>query len=558
MTMKSKLSAEQLLKENEELKERLEQAEQLIDAIKAGEVDAFALTQNDRSEIFTLQTGDYAYRALVENFQEGALNLSEEGLIVYSNNHFAKLLGTTYDKVIGQPIFSFIHPDSSSYFDGMFRKSLSGNCRGEISLVGADGREVHVYASLTSLQPTLSTVGMIATDLTEKERQEKILEQKNLELLSSEEKFNRLFFLSPVSIALSDVRTGRLIMINDHFVRTFGYAREDIIGKTALEIGLTKNQDAREDIVTDMSAHGSIRNRETELFRKSGEVVSVLMSAELIRIGNNEYYLGAHNDITDRKKSEQALARSNAELQKLNKELQSFAYISSHDLQEPLRKIQTFATRILEQEHQNLSNAGKEQFQRMQVAARRMQTLIDDLLAYTRANLTDDTFKKTDLKRIIDEVKEDLKEDLVEKRATIDSTELCDASVIPFQFRQLMHNLIGNSLKFSSPGQPPHIKIRSEIERGTKLDGAGLEPQATYCHISVSDNGIGFEPQYREKIFEVFQRLHPKATYNGTGIGLAIVKKIVENHRGIITANSKPNKGATFDIYLPVNGQHSN
>ena len=136
--------------------------------------------------------------------------------------------------------------------------------------------------------------------------------------------------------------------------------------------------------------------------------------------------------------------------------------------------------------------------------------------------------------------------------ATIEATELGDANIIPFQFRQLMHNLIGNSLKFSTPDNPPHIKIKSETANGINLQNPHLSPQKKYCHISISDNGIGFESQYSEKIFEVFQRLHGKNEYNGTGIGLSIVKKIVENHEGLITATSELNKGATFDIYIPA------
>ncbi len=253
--------------------------------------------------------------------------------------------------------------------------------------------------------------------------------------------------------------------------------------------------------------------------------------------------------VTERTKE---LEASNIQFQNMNKELQSFAYISSHDLQEPLRKIQTFASRIKEKEKNNLSDSGKDMFNRMQDAAKRMQTLIQDLLAYSRTNITERNFLTTDLNEIIAEVKEDLKEELNEKHATIEANQLCDADIIPFQFRQLMHNLIGNSLKFSNPKNPPHIQIKSEIANGIKFNNEKLSPQNKYCHITVSDNGIGFEQQYSEKIFELFQRLHGKNEYNGTGIGLSIVKKIVENHHGIITAYGDLNKGATFEIYIPT------
>ncbi len=240
-----------------------------------------------------------------------------------------------------------------------------------------------------------------------------------------------------------------------------------------------------------------------------------------------------------------------AELRIANKELLAFTYISSHDLQEPLRKIQTFVTIILENENKNLSESGKHNFKRMQLAAGRMQQLIDDLLAFSRINMTDHKFEKTDLSLIIEEVKTELKETFEEKLATIDSIELCAANVIPFQFRQLLYNLISNALKFSNPDVPSKISIKSEVVKGSKLNNEKLSAEKNYCHIIVKDNGIGFEPHFSERIFGVFQKLHSKEIYAGTGIGLAIVKKIVENHNGIITASGELNKGARFDIYIP-------
>ena len=265
------------------------------------------------------------------------------------------------------------------------------------------------------------------------------------------------------------------------------------------------------------------------------------------------------HDLTEKKKADDKLKlnaleleQKNAELEQMNKELQSFAYISSHDLQEPLRKIQTFATQIIERESENLSDVGKDKFHRMQNAAKRMQTLINDLLSYSRTNVQERVFEKTDLSKIIDEVKEDLKEELEQKGAVIEKHKTCVIDLIPFQFRQLLYNLVSNAVKFSKADIPPVVKIDSKIVNGSVLNNEKAQPNTDYCHVSVSDNGIGFDQQYSAKIFEVFQRLHGKLEYTGTGIGLAIVKKIVENHNGFITASGEPNEGATFDIYIPV------
>ena len=248
----------------------------------------------------------------------------------------------------------------------------------------------------------------------------------------------------------------------------------------------------------------------------------------------------------------QALEDTNMELEKMNKELQSFAYISSHDLQEPLRKIQTFSSQILNNELNNLSADGKDKFARMQNAAQRMQTLIDDLLTYSQTNTAERKFETVDLNIIIDEVKDDLKEELRHKHAVIEVRKTCVVHIIPFQFRQLLFNLVNNSLKFSKPGETPLIVMNCEMVKWTQGKNEQLLKDIDYCHISVSDNGIGFEEQYREKIFEVFQRLHGRSVYAGTGIGLAIVKRIVENHGGIVTATGELGRGATFDIYIPV------
>ncbi|MBK5278824.1 MAG: two-component sensor histidine kinase, partial [Bacteroidia bacterium] len=249
-----------------------------------------------------------------------------------------------------------------------------------------------------------------------------------------------------------------------------------------------------------------------------------------------------------------------AELIIANKELVAFTYISSHDLQEPMRKIQTFAGRLLETEQQNLSETGKDYFQRMQAAAKRMQQLLKDLLAFSRVNSGELKFEMTDLKILIEEVKNDFKEVTEAVSCTFEINQIGKANIVPIQFRQLIQNLVGNALKFSKSNKPPHIVVSSKIARGSELykekmisapQLRRLSPDRSYCHITFSDNGIGFEPEFKEQIFEVFQRLHSKKDYEGTGIGLAIVKKIVENHNGIITATSELGKGATFDIYIP-------
>ncbi|HEY0091517.1 MAG TPA: PAS domain-containing protein, partial [Flavobacterium sp.] len=292
---------------------------------------------------------------------------------------------------------------------------------------------------------------------------------------------------------------------------------------------------------TDAFDRQEISKWEYRVVRKDGKTVHVRGSGSIIiDEDGKKYMIGTLQDITEEKKREQQLKENNEALVNMNKELESFAYISSHDLQEPLRKIQTFASRIIEDESQNITEKGRDHFQKIQNAALRMQTLIDDLLVYSRTTTEDRKFEKTSLIELIEEIKEELKEDLDIYQATIYVGKMTELRLIPFQFRQLMHNLIGNSLKFSKRTERPRIEISSKIVTGLESRESKLQEAEKYCHITVTDNGIGFEPEYGDKIFEVFQRLHGRDKYNGTGIGLAIVKKIVDNHNGVIKATGMP------------------
>jgi PAS domain S-box-containing protein len=259
--------------------------------------------------------------------------------------------------------------------------------------------------------------------------------------------------------------------------------------------------------------------------------------------------LGTAQDVTELKRYEAEIEKKNAELENMNKELSSFAYVASHDLQEPLRKIQVLSKRILEKEISGLSADGRECFRRMENAANRMQQLINDLLSYSRTAIRESHLEPTDLNNLLQQVKMDLNEKLATTSAIIETGMLPKLNVVPFQFKQLFTNLINNSIKFSKPGIAPHIKIDSSITN--KINGA-VDAQKKYYHIQITDNGIGFENEYKDQIFGLFSRLHGRSEYEGTGIGLSICKRIIENHNGTIDAEGEPGKGATFNIYLPV------
>ena len=418
---------EEYAAENDQLRQRLEEAEQLIDAIRDGEVDAFAIANDSESKIYTLQTGDYAYRVLIEEFGEGALNVTEDGLIVYTNQAFCDLMQLPYEKVIGSHFADYVPAEFKELFSTLFKQALKGKSRGEISLK-PDGRFIPVYISLTTLQPNLPTVGMVITDFSEKKKNEEIILQY-----------------------------------------------------------------------------------------------------------------------------QQNLEGKNRELLQSNAELASFAHIASHDLQEPLRKIQVFTNRILETEENDFKPTTTDYFNRIVNASKRMQHLIADLMEYSRLNNMENIFSTEALDDILRNVTTNLSDDIQEAGATIVSEGLPEMKIIPYQFVQLFSNLISNSLKYRNKEGIPVIRVSArEIDtRDADQQHASIAP-GKYCMISFADNGIGFEPVYTEKIFDLFQRLHGKKEYEGTGVGLAICKKIMQNHGGYITAFGEPGKGAIFNLYLPL------
>jgi light-regulated signal transduction histidine kinase (bacteriophytochrome) len=248
-----------------------------------------------------------------------------------------------------------------------------------------------------------------------------------------------------------------------------------------------------------------------------------------------------------------------AELIAAHEELHVFTYISSHDLQEPLRKIQLFAALLLETEKQTMSAKVASYLKKMTASARQMQILIEALQVYSDVDMKEEqVFEKTSLGEILLDVKKQFSEAILEKNITIDAARLGNAHVNPYQFRQVFSHLVDNAVKFSNPDVTSYLTIRSSIASGRELEEENpameegkLSPEKNYCHIRFSDNGIGFDMEYRHKIFEIFQRLHNKGAYGGAGIGLSIIKKIIQNHAGFITATGEADKGAIFDIYIP-------
>lgn len=289
-----------------------------------------------------------------------------------------------------------------------------------------------------------------------------------------------------------------------------------------------------------------------------------IQGAIMFHDGKPARLFGVAQDITDQKLFAEALAEqvtdrtkelslANQELQNLNIELEQFAYAASHDMQEPLRKVQTFSSMLLEHGASQLDERGKIFLSKIGVSVARMKNIIESLLEYSRQTREHKQLVDTDLNAIVDDIENDLELYVTEKQATFRKDKLPVIKAVPGQINQLFYNIIVNSLKFGKPGVPVEIDIRcSQVSEANLEQRPLLVKGTTYVQLDFRDNGIGFEQQYADKIFSLFKRLHGRSEYEGTGIGLALCKKIVLNHQGDMYASSAVNEGATFTVILPV------
>ncbi|MBT9189214.1 GAF domain-containing sensor histidine kinase [Zobellia russellii] len=248
----------------------------------------------------------------------------------------------------------------------------------------------------------------------------------------------------------------------------------------------------------------------------------------------------------------ETMRRQDTAIKKKDVELATYDFISSHDLQEPLRKIQILTSTLEKKEEKNLSEKGKKYFKSIKKAATRMRNILNDLLTYSETEFKPKSFKELDLNVLVNRAKARLSTQLEESNAIINTNDLCTLNIVPIQMEQLFYNLFANSLSFRSDKRPLLIEVDSKQGLGQSFGVQGLEEAKMYCEITVKDNGMGFDQQYSEKIFDIFQRLKSKENDKSTGIGLSIVRRIVENHNGKIIAIGKPDHFAIFKIYLPL------
>ena len=500
-------------------------------------------------------------KLIIEASELGIWDLDLKTQEMVASERCYNILGFANKKSLTQEeLIAHVHPDDVKLRAEAFEKAyVEGSLHYQIRIVWED-QSLHwkdvkgkvYYDENNKPERMLGTV----RDITE----ERTFHQQ---LLEREEKFRLLADSMPQFVWTSDPE-GNLNYFNQSVFDFSGLTLEQIKRDGWQQI--VHPDDKEENIKQWMEAVRSGKDFLLEhRFRKhNGEYRWQLSRAipQKDADGTIKMWVGTSTDVQEQKMftteleklvqlGTNELQQKNMALEKINKELQSFVYISSHDLQEPLRKIQIFASRIIETEYDVLSENGKKYFTRMHKSANRMQNLIQDLIAYSRTNDQEIKYEIVDLLEIIEDTKETLTEELEQSDVTFELNNLGKVKVVLVQFRQVVLNLISNSIKFAKKDQPVHIKISCESIKGKETGIEALNVDQNYNHIQYCDNGIGFDQQYSKKIFEVFQRLHNKEAYTGTGIGLAIVKRIIENHEGVILATGQLNKGATFDIYIP-------
>ena len=428
---------EKLIQEKVELNIKLNEANEIIESIKKGNIDAVFIANNGTEKVLAAKTADQTYRRFIENMSEGVVTILADGIILYSNSSFANMVNLPLESVVGTNFRKYIPVEHLETFERLFGEYSQDDTKVELSLFDLNGMRRYFNISLNTLH-------------------------------------------------LQDVIALNLVWSD----------------------------------VTDLKR--AIEKR-------------ILSENEVVVLNNK---LKVNIDI----------------LKEANIELSTFAHIASHDLQEPLRKIMTYSKMLKDEYYEIIDQRGQSYISKMHGASARMRNLVNDILEYSDLAKSEMLFKPVMLQLIIKDVVSDLDIVLKETEATITIVEeLPIIEANPGQIRQLFQNLISNSLKFIKSDILPQISITYKIANGRqigKMDEDILDTK--FCVICVNDNGIGFKPEYASKIFTIFQRLNNNALYQGTGIGLAICKRIVERHRGMIIAESKPGEGALFTITLPV------
>jgi two-component system, chemotaxis family, sensor kinase Cph1 len=532
-----------LRQENEELKSRLGEAEETIRALRSGEVDAIVIYGPEGPSVFTLQGAEHAYRVMVETMTEGAVTTSLDGTVLYGNPSMEQIVGTPVGAIMGKPLAEFVAPAERRKFADFLKRARLGSARGRFRLgSGAVHRTAYFSSARLGQEEAEPQICMVVTDLTELEATaDKLREaQAEKEILQASEKRFRLLAEAVPQIVWTADPDGDVDYYNRKWTEFSGIPQKKSLG---WKWSAAVHPDDREQSMATWRrsvAEGTPCEIEHRLRRADGAYRWFLSRALPIRDeqGRVLRWFGTATEITELREAQRALEKTNEELGRSNQELEQFAYIASHDLQTPLRSITGFLD-LLSRRYQGKLGPEADEFIAFAVdGAQRMHQLINDILAFSRVTTHGLPFGPVDCRAILDRALVNLRAAIGESGAVISQGELPTVGGDESQLAQLFQNLVDNAIKYRKPGEPPRIHVAAEEKE-------------TEWVFRVEDNGIGFDPRHTERVFQIFQRLHTTSEYSGTGIGLAICKKIVERHDGRMWVETEPGQGSTFYFTLP-------
>jgi PAS domain S-box-containing protein len=537
------------------------------------EIAQYTYTQQLEKNNEALRKSEERYHKMVAEVQDYAIILLDPtGIVLDWNKGAQKVKGYLPEEIIGKSFKLFYTPEDlkQNFPERLLHEAVvKGSTLNEGWRMRKDGTRFWGSVSITALHGShgeITGFSKVTRDLTvQKIADDQLrefaneLKSKNEILRKSEERYHRMIDEVQDYAILLLSKEGNIENWNSGAMHIKGYTAEEIVGKH-FRIFYPSEDAVRglpEQLLeiarrTGRATHEGWRVRKNGTRFWGNVVITALHDDDHNIVG----YTKVTRDLTDRKKAEDtlrenaiALDQKNKALENLNSELSSFVYVASHDMKEPLRKIQTYVSMFDEQ----LSERGKTYLERIGSSAARMQSLIEDLLSYSQVSNDSSAVEELDLNQLLDTVKHDLEVPIAQRKAIVQSSTLPKIKGVRFQLYQVFLNILSNALKFSKEHEVPQVKIHADVvSRSAELPPRLAGLNQSYHHITIRDNGIGFEAENSNRIFEVFQRLHPKHTYSGTGIGLAIVKKVMDNHNGLVMAESQPGSGAAFHLYFPA------
>jgi len=474
--------------------------------------------------------------AIVECSDDAIISKDLDGLITSWNTGAEKIFGYAAVEIVGHSVNELIPPEHQDDEEEILSRVRRGESAQhyETVRVKKDGGLIDVSITVSPVKDASGMIvgsSKVARDITERKR-------AAAALTASEVRYRRLFEAARDGILILDAQTGMVVEVNPFLIEMLGYSREVFLGRKIWELGFFKDLVANLANFEEMQLKEYLRYENLPLEASDGRRIEVEFVSNVYLVNHQKVIQCNIRDITERKRAEEKIKATMADLERSNKELEHFAYVASHDLQEPLRMVASYTQLLAQQYASQLDDKAGKYIHYAVDGAVRMQALINDLLTYSRVGRRGKPFELADAHAILGEAIRNLAVTIEENHAVVTNADLPTVWADASQLVLVFQNLLANAIKFRRP-ELPHVHVSAREDGGKWL-------------FAVQDNGIGIEARYAERVFIIFQRLHTKEEYPGTGIGLAVCQRIVERHGGRIWFESVPGKGTTFFFTIPI------